>query len=219
MQTIQPSDTLKADEVIIPIKKRIFVHISGGADSSLILYLTAKKLQEQSMQSIPIDCFGLYKMEPMKRGINNIIDYVARKFPNLQFNKILRTLKPNSVASVGTQLWEHKLKIIDNFYKKELNLEQDDISFLLGVTKVYEGLDPDYPAPDIANRQGQDWIGMSYLPFGRVTKDAVSEIYDELNLEDLFKLTHSCSWRDFGDGHCGECHWCKERKSAFGKLQ
>jgi hypothetical protein len=212
MQTTQLSDTPKADKVIIPIKKRIFVHTSGGADSSLILYLVAKKLQEQSKQSIPIDCLGLYKTEWMKNGINNVIDYVAKKFPNLQFNKILRPY----VRGAGAEIWKHKLEIIDNFYKKELNLEQNDISFLLGLTKVYEGLD--YPNEDIDNRQGKDWVAMSYLPLGRVTKDTVSEIYDELNLDDLFELTHSCTYRPFGQGHCGECYFCKERKLAFGKL-
>lgn len=209
MMIMLNSDTPKANKIVIPIKKRIFIHVSGGADSSLLLYLTAKKVQGQS---IVIDCFGLHKSGWMRRGINNIINYVARKFPDVTFNKILKPYLHN----VSAEMWKHKIEIINNFYKKELNLEQDDISFLLGLTKVYEGLD--YPNKDLQNRQGKDWVGVSYLPFGRVTKDTVSEIYDELGLDDLFKLTHSCTYRSFGQGHCGECYYCKERKLAFGKL-
>lgn len=210
MKITQPLDTPKANKIIIPIKKRIFIHTSGGADSSLILYLTAKKIQGQS---IPIDCFGLYVTKDLEKGINTVIDYVAKKFPNVQFNRLIQPFEDEN--NKANELWKQKLEIIDTFYKKELNLEKNDVSFLLGLTKAYEGLE--YTNRDHANRQGKSWVGMSYLPFGNITKNEVREIYDELNLMDLFELTHSCIDMPFGE-HCGKCYWCKERKLAFGKL-
>ena len=60
-----------------------------------------------------------------------------------------------------------------------------------------------------------------------VDKRMVAHLYKYFDILDaLFPLTRSCEWHNSntfdaanpGDGHCGQCWWCKEREWAFGRL-
>ena len=69
-----------------------------------------------------------------------------------------------------------------------------------------------------------------WMPLMDVDKRMVAYLYTHFNmLEALFPYTRSCEWEEAlmaagtlvpnpGDGHCGECWWCKEREWAFGRL-
>lgn len=59
-------------------------------------------------------------------------------------------------------------------------------------------------------------------PFYNIDKRKIREMYDQLGLlETLFPFTRSCehvSGTEYYD-HCGKCWWCKEREWGFGRLK
>lgn len=64
--------------------------------------------------------------------------------------------------------------------------------------------------------------GTSYLPYVNVDKKFVAGIYHEFGLmDDLFPLTGSCvgspADRLWNETPCGKCFWCNEKMWAFGQ--
>jgi len=60
----------------------------------------------------------------------------------------------------------------------------------------------------------------NYRPFINVDKKVISGIYKELNvLDDIFPLTRSCEDLILTSGHCGHCWWCEERQWGFSRLE
>ena len=56
-------------------------------------------------------------------------------------------------------------------------------------------------------------------PWTNLHKQDIAELYKRNNLlETLFPLTKSCTDFTVGDTHCGDCWWCKEREWGFGRL-
>ena len=94
-------------------------------------------------------------------------------------------------------------------------MPEEDTSFLLGITKIYPG--GEYRGGDDHTRDGRKWIGRSYVPFSHLDKNDLAKIYNELKLDKLFSLTHSCNVKPPIE-HCGKCYPCTERLGAFGKL-
>lgn len=59
-----------------------------------------------------------------------------------------------------------------------------------------------------------------YSPFFNIDKKYISNIYSELKIVDtIFSVTRSCEDLTLTAGHCGKCWWCEERLWAFNKLE
>ena len=192
----------------LPIKKRVFLHFSGGADSSLLLYLLANKIQKVN-PDVQIDCFMVYDKIEMKLQCEIVIDYLSELFPDVSFRLISKSFKRNG-NNKASEIYRLKLEFL-----KDYDMPEEDTSFLLGITKIYP--DAEYRGGDDHTRDGRRWVGKSYLPFSHLDKNDLAKIYNELNLDGLFSLTHSCNTEP-PIKHCGECYPCTERLGAFGKL-
>ena len=187
---------------------------SGGADSSLVLYLLMKYSKH------PIHILTLSHAK--KHFTNSItINYIVQW-----------CIKKTNNTNVHQHIW---------FADEQTNLKLSSLPAQMLSDKVFETLyigDTCYP-PDEINRQfasnGKDVfqsmkdrnpnvirkprIGPWYYPFTNHNKKKIAEIYNTENIMELFSYTRSCeSLNDIGTQHCGECWWCQERKWAFGKL-
>lgn len=184
---------------------------SGGADSSLILYL----LMKHSKYPVHI----LTMINRKKHFINKIvIDGVIQWCIH----------KTNNINIV------HHIKFVEEQTNKDL--EKFSIENLKNFNTLYIG-DTCYPADEInlkfANETGDTFqnmldrqpnknrptqVGPIYVPFTNFNKRKIVEIYKHLSIMDLFQITRSCeSIEPIGTAHCGMCWWCKEREWSLDK--
>lgn len=192
-------------------KGPVGVLCSGGADSSLVLYLLMK-----------------YSEHPI-----HILTMTNRKkqFTNLQvINDVIRWCITHTKNINIT----HTVKYVEEQTNKEL--EKFSLENLHKFKTIYIG-DTCYPSDEInqqfANETGDDFqnmldrqpnknrptkVGPIYVPFTNYDKRKIAEIYTALGIRELNVFTRSCeSFDDIGTEHCGNCWWCKEREWAFDK--
>ncbi len=194
----------------LPVKKRVFLHLSGGADSALLLYLLADKIKKENLDA-QIDCFMIYDKIEMKLQCEILVDYLTDLFPTVKFRLISKYFERNG-NNKASEIYRLKLEVLESY-----DMPEEDTSFLLGITKIYPGAIKKYNGGDSHTRDGRKWIGRSYVPFSHLDKNDLAKIYNELMLDKLFSLTHSCNTKAPIE-HCGKCYPCIERLGAFGKL-
>lgn len=197
----------------------IGVVCSGGADSSVLLYIL--------MKNIP-NTLHIFTNGNSNRGFRNIT--VATQV----VQKCIELTNNNNVRHHVTFTKSQSMNSIFDYPFEWLNSNQIDMLYT-GVTqnppkKVYEkfampldDFNADLRNPD--EKKSEHPTENSYCPWTNYDKQSIAKVYKDLDLlESLYPLTRSCEWEkgdsapDPGLGHCGECWWCCERKWAFGKL-
>jgi|TARA_B110000908_G_scaffold147958_1_gene180091 7-cyano-7-deazaguanine synthase in queuosine biosynthesis len=214
-------DSLTIDNITIPYSKHdtISISCSGGADSSLLLYILMKykqagtihvhtvsnnfkgRLSAQSSMRVIEQCIQL-------TGYYNIIHHVSYvdvqdsklMFDNLALQKEIT--KSSIVYTAGTA--NPPKEIADSFCGENKNSEHTQ-------------RDPTVQRPIIGSH------GIFCAPFTNIDKQRVKTLYDHFDLtESLFPHTKSCEGlvkeTDNFTKNCEECWWCLERKWAFGKF-
>jgi 7-cyano-7-deazaguanine synthase in queuosine biosynthesis len=183
---------------------------SGGADSSLVLYLLMKYSDQ------PLHIFTLSNKQKNFTNsilISSIVNYCIKKTGT------------NNIQLHTTFAEVHTAK---NLYHTPFTYLKNNL-----INKLYIG-DTCWPPDEInasfvneydtfQNKQDRSphvirpttWKQF-YLPFTNHNKKKIAEIYQEENIMDLFTLTRSCESLDnIGNEHCGKCWWCQERAWAF----
>lgn len=208
-------------EVVIDVPDefdRVAVKLSGGADSSLLMYL----LSLYSVRVRKLDLFAVTVINSVKPyqhiHANRVIEFIEK---NLGV-KIKHLVKPDPVDP--------------NYYSEEQNnyLKSFRSSgvFQINFSGITENPDVDLdPAKKFTYATERDKsVGVKpvrdrfgFTPFANVNKKAIAEMYETHGLMDsLFPLTRSCENKSVlaGEPHCGDgCWWCLERKWGFGRLQ
>lgn len=181
------------------------VSLSGGADSSLVLYMLMREYSGE------ITIFNTVWSERMNHL--NVVNNVYEQCKNLTGHtnsKLITTF-------IDSQYTEFNLFVTPLEY-----LKQGKLNF------IYTGLTAN---PDINLKYSEQKINKRdhrrnnnidednfYLPFVNKNKQTIATLYKEFNLmESLFPLTFSCVVSNTME-HCGACWWCEERKWGFGKL-
>ena len=193
------------------IVKKIGLHMSGGVDSALMAYLTAKFIYDNNLKDVKIvPVHGWNRKEKSyfysPTVVRNILNVIRPLFPTVQIDNVylyaydkLEGDTKSKYALPNIQLL-HKEKIVDGF--------------AYGSTR-------EPPAEDL-KEMGIESIGRTELirkggPVGAYTKKDVAELYNKHNLMDnLFPVTVSCVGNE-PITHCKICWWCKERYWAFGR--
>ena len=209
-------------------KGPIGISCSGGADSSLLLYL----LMQYSSDKLHIFTTGNNDRNRYNVIVaNNIIE----KCIQLTGNSNIEHHSSYCKTQTPENLWPKLQK-----YHVILNNEQNPINI------IYTGLSAN-PPEEITNAFGMETtqtarnsneqrdtlnidesIPNKYwcTPWTNINKKVIAKMYKELNLLDsLFPITRSCEYEnifehlkdvpDPGIGHCNNCWWCQERKWAF----
>ena len=222
--------------------KKIGISISGGMDSSILLYVLCNVLSKNqellnSVQIVPITGIGDTRIEI----VDSVMDFVKAAFPLVQFydHQIFKYHDDFRVKWAKYHVPFHtslyKDNVIDVFiHAGTRNMpadELDKIDFNRKSMDANRSLDENTVIAPISFRNNtlynaaegyKQWnIFMNY------TKKLTAGLYDELNLHDsLAKLTWSCTARSLDDAYnaetkqlgvpCGRCYWCAEKKWAVG---
>ncbi len=200
----------------------IGIWMSGGADSSLLTYVLAKKIKDENLK-INIQPLSVRRgrgWNPIYAG--HVIDFIEQNL-NIKMKSHIVYYPP-----------------MDDEHYREIQVfrEKDNENFLNDNFQIlYSGITCNPPSDDEtisknkertrdeeSERPLKTYNGIRYYmnPFFDINKKHLKMIYDQLKLTDsLFPITRSCEGSDYETGnytyHCEKCWWCEERYWAFGK--
>jgi len=194
--------------------KNIGLQMSGGADSSLILFCLVKMLHERGQSdSVNIWPSTVYDLEEKEVksyiAAENVIDYV-RKHPGGQCIKDLQ-ISVHSQPDRGLSkdvLMAPVRKYMGDHRKCEV--------VIVGTN---QGM-PEDERPTVSEHyKGKQLIELGEkehdaLPWAPVDKKFIAAQYKKFGIEDMSYITSSCVVSS--ESPCKECWWCKERYWAFG---
>jgi len=195
-------------EFILP-SSPVGVLCSGGADSSLVLYL----LMQYSNQPIHILTMANKKKHFTNvQVLNNVLTWCIKKTGNLDIH--------HSVEYVYEQTNKQLEKFTIPYLKKCKTLYIGDTCYPDSKTNQQFAIETGDNFQSMKDRDPDQnrptKVGPIYVPFTNYDKKKIAELYKYLEIEDLFYLTRSCESLEYiGTKHCGKCWWCKEREWAF----
>jgi 7-cyano-7-deazaguanine synthase in queuosine biosynthesis len=204
------------NDVSIPlIDGKVGLNMSGGTDSSLLLYiLLANKKETLEVFTLASDLKGRTSAKIAanvidkcieltgNNNINHHVVYVDMQDDGNLFRLPREMISEKRITMMYTGVTANPPKeIADNFLTPIDNSEQNS-------------RDPLTHRPIIIG----DWC----CPFFNIDKLKIAEMYESLGLlETLFPLTRSCELENPPSnflGHCNNCWWCHEREWGFGKV-
>jgi hypothetical protein len=215
--------------------KKIAVNCSGGADSSVLLYMVAKYLKDNDRTDTTLSvltCANDLKHRWNARKAADIINYIIDKLEWNQFDmhyayyrdvqdmKYFHQVEAKLFSDSRTDLIISG--ITSNPTEDGPILIEDSNGKLIDI--VATGLD-DRNTGGTANNFIKNSRGIWYTPFVNVDKRFVAAMYEQNDIMDMFDITRSCEAipdgkyeENFEFEPCGNCWWCLERKWAFGRL-
>lgn len=186
------------------------LYVSGGLDSSLAFYYTAKLIQDKSTNQkiYPIHFSDqTYKHLDTVSVLHNVIEYIQDKFSEVYIHTpcIYPIYSRTKTADVYVNAYEQLTKTgpKPNQYMMFWHIEDAEVCAQTAKLSYEEAKqlfdDEAFPSP---------WL--------HFTKFDIAKMYKDLNILDLTLLTNSCiEDQPFGDP-CKKCRWCEERYTAFG---
>ena len=191
----------------------IGVSVSGGADSSILLYLLMK---HATVPIHAISCSNQAKRNLNPRHAFNVIEKCIELTGNnnVKHHTYFVEVKNRSTYLAGLmEFIDNKtVEMMYTGFTSNPPIEVTD-KFVLplpnetGPRRDPTQLRPVYSYPTV------------YTPFTNLDKQDIYEIYKrEGVLESLYPLTYSCEDPSKNPEHCGQCWWCEERKWGFGYL-
>jgi len=185
--------------------KNIF--LSGGADSSLLLYFLLKEQPETETRILTWSSTA--EQHRMVKASVDVINWCINSTGN---NNIVHIIKYADVQSGGAL---DELGKLSDGYKICFGITsfpKEPVDFKLPVLPKNDPRNDPNPNKDV-------WLynGDVYAPYINYDKKDIARMYRDNNLMDLFRLTLSCSATGDLDKYCKECWWCKERYWAFGE--
>lgn len=196
----------------------IGISASGGADSSVLLYILMKNC------SGPIHVFTCASKEKNRVAPKIVSDVISYCIDATEFKQDVY----------------HHVFFIDTQTRETLFGGLRKIAEPMNLPFIYTAVTAN-PSPEVLSKFKNGNNGLAskrdpsitrpayhkftqntaiYTPLFNIDKLKIKEIYDELAITDtLFPITRSCESLELKTGHCGECWWCEERKWAFGALE
>jgi 7-cyano-7-deazaguanine synthase in queuosine biosynthesis len=206
--------SISVNNVTIDIEDSpIGLSFSGGADSSLLLYIVMQhattpihlytfasenKQWRNSVISVNVvnKCIDLTG----NKNIYHHITYIERQSPEIIYPKMESMLVRDGACRLYTGMTKLPPKQI---YKKFAQSLEDWLIDKRTDEKTYE----EYSHND-----------KLYTPFVNLNKKDIAAMYDTLGITNtLYPVTNSCEGAMLDYNHCGKCWWCEERQWAFNK--
>jgi 7-cyano-7-deazaguanine synthase in queuosine biosynthesis len=171
----------------LPENARPGIMLSGGADSTLVLWLLLKN-------KIKPKAFVVDRKNGSVESSRRVIDWI-----NQYFN-----IKYKYPTIVGDPTLPHDQQVGSGL--KEIRSRRLATHIFLGTTQNPPITLPGNPPVRPTSIRTRAYIA----PFLLSNKQDIYQIYKENNILELFDLTQSCEI--YQDKHCGECFSCHERK-------
>ena len=186
----------------------IGISCSGGADSSLLLYV----LLQHSTDPIHVfTCTSEFKNYASVVTTTSVIKKCIELTKN---NNIFHHVQYVKKQSIENLFYKTQFDAINILYTGITSNPPLDVQHTFK-TRSEENHERD----PTKVRSLYSLVNKIYTPFTNIDKQKVAQMYTELNLTDsLFPVTRSCESLTLTEGHCGECWWCEERKWGFGRL-
>ena len=199
--------------------KNIGVNLSGGTDSAMLLYLLAK--EQKDITIYPLTLVDIERPTNIWNA-REVLLYIRDKFPDVDIKDIVS--EEFSKAENPEKRYWH-IKFTDRM-RKEIPLdilchgrtsnppyEEAKKNNLLDKREIVRDHD-NHEAILKGNSQ------LTYSPFVNVDKRFLKELYEELDIMELFNLTASCISKSSETDHftkaCRTCWWCREKLWSFG---
>jgi 7-cyano-7-deazaguanine synthase in queuosine biosynthesis len=198
-------------DIKIPIfSGNVGINSSGGADSSLLLYI---------LMSNKKDLIHIFTMANNEKGRANaiassrVIEKIIQLTGNSNIEHHVRYVERQTPENVAEKPIEYvKNNLITCWYSGLTANPSLELTNSFGENSCHHLRDP------LIKRKIINESVKKVSPFTNIDKKRIADLYKELGLtETLFPLTRSCEVKhrlDYLD-HCGECWWCKERNWAF----
>ena len=217
--------------------KSLYVCVYGGVDSALGLFLLAKHITENNLNT-KITVFTAVEPQPEwsrnDKNVKKIISIISDMFPNVNIeNHIIKFLEgyTRPDESVETKLFP-KVKVIRVIHRN--NWENGDYDLGISFQSSFPKLEELKKIPELYKRsltvgpEDRNWTGKKvdtitgkwWQPFKNMTKKDFANLYEKHNLmSSLFLYTASCTGTSERTNNftepCRKCFWCKEKYWAF----
>jgi 7-cyano-7-deazaguanine synthase in queuosine biosynthesis len=188
------------------------VNMSGGADSSILLYILMKTITK------PIHVYSLISKEKNRISMHTSTNVISKcidltgntnvyhhlTYANKQTFSLLQTMPMSDLAN----------KRISVIYTGITSVPPKEVRDTFTVQSgIDNARDPTMQRPLYDDGK------IFHMPFTNLNKQDICELYEILNVKkELYPITRSCESYILTEGHCGECWWCQERKWGFGYL-
>lgn len=182
---------------------RLAVLYSGGADSTLLYYLTVKNI----IQNYPNKSLDLIIVDRYNNPVQRATELYNRI--RIEINdtvSILKVVSPGSDIPGNLQIMQTVNLIKDNYdaILWGINKYPDDTTIRPKNSSYQINFDT-FETPD-----------KLYLPFSKFKKTDIINTFIKLGIKDILYNTHSCG--EPGTEPCGKCFNCRERAWAFTQL-
>lgn len=206
---------------------RLGLHLSGGADSALLLYMLC--IYKKNVRP-EIDIISLIFQEEEKnyqfQSTIQIIELIT-KLTGVKIQSIVFDPTPSEDLELVKKIETRHL-----FVKKIIDCSFNGVTLNPPgyICEEWVNKNPSLKGPELLrSSQNRDQffhrfkvnnkICFTYRPFVNIDKKEIYELYKTFDLLDnLFPLTRSCN--ELGRhtiSHCGKCFWCFERFWGFGR--
>jgi len=207
---------------------RIGIMLSGGLDSTLLLYMLCKEIWEsQQLVTIkPITWKRPYPLDfPQDWNVakaQHIINIIQNIFPNIIEPQYVFIPKFSSAPLSATEE-ENEWNRIHKIGREQFGID----TYYYGVTANPPRLEMEKFGMMEGRQQHRDKELMNPArytdPFNNLDKQGIAALYHELGLmEKLFPSTWSCEgWANSTNNFkvpCEKCWWCKEKHWGFGEF-
>lgn len=197
----------------IDIHQNAGIVCSGGADSSLLLYILMK------YSTTPVHVYTLASKEKFRATSKVSADVIAKCMDLTGKSEVYHHVYYTDRQTFQTLFSVPNKEILD----KKVSIVYTGITQtppLAVMDQFKEKMQPDVQEERDPSIQQELYYGSYYRPFINFNKKNISQLYDALMIKNhLFPVTRSCESLTQSTGHCGECWWCEERQWAFGRLE
>jgi len=226
-------------KIYIPGSRDVIVKMSGGADSSILMFLLAKYRQEYNPNINFKIVSTVATLKPYQFIFaKQVVEFIDNIYPLGEYEHHSNECFPvpgiadgadENGVDLNADAYANAIAAIAEKMHNNTAMQWMGITANPSVTDRSHWLntgrdtarDKDVAVP-VRQYNIEPDVFKNNRPFADKDKKVVAELYNKYNLTDtLFALTRSCESFEFDETfseHCGKCWWCKERKWAFGKL-
>jgi len=223
MNKVMRIETSQGDVVIDILDKetKIGVRISGGVDSTMVLYLMAifKRDYRPDIKILPMTVVNPFK--PYQEIFSNRVIDKVKELTGVEIGELdafFPTLEDRTKFGEAQidrlRIW-YRVRRLDTHVMGETKNPPLDVDAQF----QFSGAGREPKRDEFVT--GDDIILLKTRPFRNIDKQGVAELYEKFGLTDtLFPITRSCEKHttDF-TAHCEECWFCEERKWGFGRYE
>jgi 7-cyano-7-deazaguanine synthase in queuosine biosynthesis len=205
------------DDISVKLPKGpIGISFSGGADSSLLVYLVLNQIKDEPVH--------LFTISTVKRNLSqhkitsDVLNKICQLTNNYNIIQHVSICNNNDEGSAQIQVLPRKMLYEQQSIKSMLYGDNANPPADCGIENFekFEMFNENFRSP-LYTRSLQVSLGQ-FCPLTNLNKQDIVKIYCEQGIIDsVFPLTRSCG-SDYNNNPCGTCWFCRERSWGLAVL-